>query len=1472
MARGRPAEDVLKIGAELQTDAIAQAIIRLANTRVKIKVGADVSELEAQLTKALQRLTVKGTGKRAGQDVAFLGEGKRAFDPGAVQTWKGRPNVGVGGVPTPAMGALDALTQALRDFNSPRRTQAQRMASLAQAREIADNLTGLAKAEKAGNIGSSREDVRTQGYIKQMATQMAESAKAAIAATIEGARYPEPVGKYRQRDTGRFIPGPRGEKWLGVSTAQWMEQTNAVKARTYQAGEDLRKKKAATEAERRYQTQERDEKYADSAVNRGRRKKQEQVDRDARRMDKDYATLTTVHRKALRRQEQDETWLEKQQRGALRRQDKDESTYDAMLVRGRRKKQAQADRDARRMDSDYSKLDAVQRKAQKRQEQDENWYENQQRKEQREREKTGRTLRRKEQESLDAYIKRPLIGGAIAARYERARESYVQTGDAGGGIGGMLFNARQRYGGLIPAMRLAAGGAGMLFDGIRSTALSIGGFAMRAGRSAVSMGAGVVRSLIHLPQTLFRSFTMIRHAFWNLTFMAGMAAGGVYAAARAMRPAGRVEVWEREFAMLEGTRQGFAGPTALKEGKPMGLRQISWIRREATKMRATVSEAIEAGRLLSTYNMLNPRMFRLASDVQTTFDVPLERIIMPFAYLKAGRYGQFIRSIARFGVSPMDLKRGGVSEKQMRAPGRRNEKFYNDVFRATVAKLEKYYGGMTGAVAESYETQVSNLSDAWFNMLADIGRSALPAAKPIVAGIREQLGRIGRKFRRTNFAPAAALAGSAIDFGGRVLTSDKPLTTLWEGLKAAFSGSGGIWETMTQVFGRMIENLPNLMHGVWNKLGEIMKAGADWFGKVFDRLPEMWDRGIFSLRMTMADIFEDMGWQGTSEAIRNRAFDWATSSGLVKSVYTAQPAADALMAEHYVQVGTKMVIGARGVGVRVPISQRLKAGTDWPQGTTKQDLESYYTLQTRAAMALHKGDWTDAASNWYAAFSIRRQLKGNTRLIPLDEAGLQSLADSLRAKYTEYVRSSLKKAYDQGDMRWSAVKRPSFLAPEVTPMTVDEFVRKSIGDAPEKVLKRTKVTAKEDELLLGQTWTTRPFMGREVWGGMQRGVPTAISAAWIREQDKARAGWLERGIAWTGLGQNTQFIERLMELEGATSISEPTSRMAAVAEAVSASKLLAHAKALAMDPKSVAKQRAFEAAYRIALRIAAWRNSLPSDQVQWYLEQWKLRDPKPPIDDELGTTYDPESWDVSYAAVGGIGTIDTGTSRPPNWQFASPIPEKPQIVAMDWTPSMYKREGVLNRYNPRKAVDRYGRLSWHNTLPNTGRLVPSPVETRRRGSHAVAADKARESRWRYAMDWFAMPFVPGSDDRPPPPTGVSRFTAKGISLPPDRMPGTPANKLRIRREKGIPDWVRDEDTRAWHMERINALRAEREGMPAPPSKLAQKAQEAAGMLADNSVIDAILGTSRQSQEQRDKTNDSLDKLNEVLEGIKELLQ
>ena len=255
---------------------------------------------------------------------------------------------------------------------------------------------------------------------------------------------------------------------------------------------------------------------------------------------------------------------------------------------------------------------------------------------------------------------------------------------------------------------------------------------------------------------------------------------------------------------------------------------------------------------------------------------------------------------------------------------------------------------------------------------------------------------------------------------------------------------------------------------------------------------------------------------------------------------------------------------------------------------------------------------------------------------------IDALAESLRKRVEEIGRVEFLVRADQGNLRLPGLNVGNLFIPGGEKMSFGQWWDYATEGFAPKVAAATGLKQERDINFMLQTQNSRFFTARAI--NRYRGeseVPFSEMVGKVREGDKEKAAWLKDQINASGLGDNKIFQSFIKNLTSQTEMADPTSRMSAVADAVSYSGMLKYAKRSADDPRNLKKWQEFLRSYEIAMRVVSWRDPSTESVEDKYQKTKRWAD-----DEVIDASGAPSVGDNSEAdrAASTIATAIIGTS------------------------------------------------------------------------------------------------------------------------------------------------------------------------------------------------------------------------------------
>lgn len=258
-------------------------------------------------------------------------------------------------------------------------------------------------------------------------------------------------------------------------------------------------------------------------------------------------------------------------------------------------------------------------------------------------------------------------------------------------------------------------------------------------------------------------FTMAAIPMRELGLITGtVAAGAVAMGVKITQAAGLVDRVTRQFTLMTGSVE-------------KGTAAVDYMREQAPKIRYTLEEVLEAGRVLQTagydvQTLLYP-MADLAAGVGQA-GINIEQASRAFV---DAMHGEFRRLRNTFDITRQEVE--AFSDSAMNAMGQVVDK--EQMQMALMAAIEAKYGGQNKATMATIEGQWSNFSDQVFQATAALGKHFMPTAIDALtkasSAVKKFTDLVQGDFGK---AMATVIKVTAIAFGGIAIVAGLASITL----------------------------------------------------------------------------------------------------------------------------------------------------------------------------------------------------------------------------------------------------------------------------------------------------------------------------------------------------------------------------------------------------------------------------------------------------------------------------------------------------------------------------------------------------------------------------------------------------------------------------------------------------------------------------------------------------------------------
>lgn len=391
---------------------------------------------------------------------------------------------------------------------------------------------------------------------------------------------------------------------------------------------------------------------------------------------------------------------------------------------------------------------------------------------------------------------------------------------------------------------------GAFFSSFSAIGYAIG----KAFSGAVSVAMGAMKAISSFVLGPFKmAWAGLGISLKLLAAGVGLLAAKIYAVKKLLDPAGKMQSFSSQIEVM------LKDPIAAR-------RRLAELSRYARDTNYTPEEVIAAGNRLQAFGIYSMRTLKLAGDAANAFGKSIDEVITSLSYLNAGRAGEAMESLARFGVSRDALKGYGVKFKKSGELITEPKKALQAVLRF----FEENYGGMTERIGKTWVGAMRQVSGELFDAMAKgFSRALKPATEFVTGSLIPLIRRIGESLSRVDWM--AVLDGplrsarallSVIGNLSDPRTRDQgkaQLKSLWDGLKETGAGFiqalstlfQGYLQSLASTLGRFIssDGFGKILSASVDSFKAVLHAGIASIKTIFFSLPD-------SLQFTIESILE----------------------------------------------------------------------------------------------------------------------------------------------------------------------------------------------------------------------------------------------------------------------------------------------------------------------------------------------------------------------------------------------------------------------------------------------------------------------------------------------------------------------------------------------------------------------------------------------------------------------------------------
>jgi len=463
------------------------------------------------------------------------------------------------------------------------------------------------------------------------------------------------------------------------------------------------------------------------------------------------------------------------------------------------------------------------------------------------------------------------MGGMAAGAYAASFKGF------GGDMSSML-GLNGLFGGMQSGFGKLLGVAGFAFTGI----FKAGTFALSGIMGGIRKVGSVLTSALTAPLHLATS------AFKAMGLAAAMAAAGVYAGLKALRPAADMQQYQIQMEVL------LRDPAKAKA-------RLAELTKYAKDTNYSPAEVIESANLMEAFGIYDNDINRLklAGDAANAFGKDIREVVRSVSYLASGRTGEAMESLSRIGVTRDKLKPYGVTFSKSGEMTSDPKKAVASVF----SYFESAFGGMTARQSKTWKGAIQQLTGEVYDAFARGFKMALgPLTTFITGNVIPMIESIGDRLASIKWdkllATPLKMLGGMVEIVNKIAN---PRTAaqgmgqlkglgadLWAGAKGALGAFGAVGMGLIKDLAGILEGfvgeggIGKTFALAWDGLKLAMEGGAALFKVVLGGFSQEFQSG---LKMALDKI----PFVSTGETAKHRAATWDANQQVLKAWEARNP-------------------------------------------------------------------------------------------------------------------------------------------------------------------------------------------------------------------------------------------------------------------------------------------------------------------------------------------------------------------------------------------------------------------------------------------------------------------------------------------------------------------------------------------------------------------------------------------------------
>lgn len=278
---------------------------------------------------------------------------------------------------------------------------------------------------------------------------------------------------------------------------------------------------------------------------------------------------------------------------------------------------------------------------------------------------------------------------------------------------------------------------------------------------------------------------------------------------------------------------------AITRSADVAGQKLDFIRRLAAPSVFEFGDLAQAGVELEAFGLNLQRILPTVSILGTMFDdsaAGLMELVRAFGMLRAGRGGEAMESLSRFGITRDQLKDMGI---QFAKSGELLSS-WQDTMAAIETLTYQKFGDIANIMANTPQAKLASLMDAWHQMLASIGQGLSPFLSRLFGGLGDTL---------MNLVNSGVFARLGEIIGQKLASVD------WIGLmKEGIAGVAAAFMTLPEIVRGVREALTDDLHNIATFAGNIGATILNVFTAMGDGIKAVFQSAVTDARNALSAV------------------------------------------------------------------------------------------------------------------------------------------------------------------------------------------------------------------------------------------------------------------------------------------------------------------------------------------------------------------------------------------------------------------------------------------------------------------------------------------------------------------------------------------------------------------------------------------------------------------------------------------